>query len=460
MKRCAVVVVAAYGLGACAGYSEGTGLLDSSFWDTGALFVGNDRAEYGIAEMAKGNYAMAEAQFGKALKADPKDTHALLGLGILYQNTGRMTKAKEMYESILAIRPKDEIQMVVWKEFSTRPVSEIASVNLAMLESGGVLSSMEGGSGDSYAAPPGYPADAGNPAVMNTPSSPAMLGRTAPTPGVESRARAAGLAPVFSGSDANVMSRFKTIAALRDQGLITLEEYSTRRMANIGALLPLTSPPPAAGLDRSVPTSDQISGRIRAIGRALEMRAITIGQHSAERSMILDALMPSAPVSVVNPGAPPSGLMQAADAVRKLEMLQNEMLITTDEYTRERAAIEQAMQPAGMAPSAAPGAGTVAASPAELQAMSASSGPQPAVHLASYRSQKAANRGWAQLKRAHKALLGNLSSDISKVNLGPGKGVFYRLKVGPLDNEAASTDICKKLKRRRQYCEPSFMNAG
>jgi len=87
-------------------------------------------------------------------------------------------------------------------------------------------------------------------------------------------------------------------------------------------------------------------------------------------------------------------------------------------------------------------------------------GPQPAVHLASYRSRKAAQSGWAKLKKAHRALLGKLEPEISKVNLGPGKGVFYRLKAGPVSTKASATSLCRKLKRRRQFCESSFMNAG
>ena len=113
--------------------------------------------------------------------------------------------------------------------------------------------------------------------------------------------------------------RFETLRILRDQGLITPDEYQARRKANVGALLPLSSPPPAAGLDRPGPNSTQMVGRLQAIGRALEMRAITISQHAAERSMILDALLPAAPVTVANPGRPPSGLMEAADGVRRLE---------------------------------------------------------------------------------------------------------------------------------------------
>ena len=459
IRRTAVVALMVYGLGACAGYSEGRGIVDSSFWDTGMLFGSNDRAELGLAEMAKGNYAGAEVHFNKALRTDPKDVHALLALGFIYQSTGRAVKAREMYESILAIRPDNSKQLVVWKELSTRPVSEIASVNLALLESGNIVGGMENsGYGESLPSPPGFPADAGNPIISGAPAGPALLGRTAlPPPSPESSARAAGLAPTFSGNEANVVARFKAMTALRDQSLITPEEFNTRRQANIGALLPLTSPPAASGMDRPVPSSEQISGRLRAIGRALEMRALSVSQHSAERTMILDALMPSAPVSVANPGAPPKGLMEAADAVRKLETLRDEKLIDTDEYAKERTAIERSMQPAGT-PTNSPSAGNGAAVSAKSGAKR--SGTQPAVHLASYRSQNAADRGWAQVKRAHPTLLGDLTPEVSKVDMGQGKGIFYRLKAGPLNSDAAAADICAKLKLRRQYCEPSFMGSG
>ena len=247
--------------------------------------------------------------------------------------------------------------------------------------------------------------------------------------------------------------------ALRDQGLITGEEFNTRRLANVGALLPLSSAPPAAGLDRPVPSTEQISGRLRAIGRGLEMRAITVAQHAAERSMILDALMPAAPVTVANPGMPPQGLLEAADSVRWLESLRAGGIISSDEYIRERTAIEKIMQPTpppqpatmGNAPSGS--AAEMAAAPTRL------SGPQPAVHLASYRSMKDAERGWSQLRRAHKKELGGLEPEISKVNLGP-KGTFYRLKAGPLAGKSEANTICRDLKRKRQFCEATFMNAG
>ncbi len=459
IKRCAALCLT-ISLAACGGIMEGD-LFDSEFWGQGPA-KDNTLAELGLAEMAKGNYVSAEGYYQRALKKNSKDVHALMGLGIIYQNTGQTTKAREMYEAILAIRPPESEQFVVWKNISTRPISEIASVNLALLESGGVLDSM--GRGEGVSQP-----------MVNRPMGQGGQGGGAPqmsSPQVQSVGQSSGrssmetpMAPMMADADLNIAYRFKTMISLRDQGLITQGEFDTRRQANIGALLPLTSPPPATGLDRPVPATEQISGRLRAIGRGLEMRAISVSQHSAERTMILDALMPSAPVSVANPGPPPQGLLEAADSVRRLEQLNADGLITSDEYAREREAIEMAMQPAPMkAPkpmAAAPAAPVTPLSPAEMEASdSRPSGPRPAVHLASYRSRKAADRGWAQLRRAYKELLGGMKSEVTKVNLGPGKGIFYRLKAGPLQSEGAASSICSKLKRRRQYCEPSFMNSG
>ncbi len=461
VKRVALVVLIAVSLGAC-GLFQGK-LFEDSFWAS-SPFRQNDEAELGIAELAKGNYVTAEGRFQKALKANPKDIHALLGAGILYQNTGQLTKAREMYEAVLAIRPDESQQFVVWSNISTRPASQIASVNLSLLDSGGVTSAFRNGAaGRGGTLPSAYAPTALAPApkppgVSGAPGSSAMLGRRPAGPAPAAAALASPPIGDFAAGTANVISRFSTIRALRDQGLITQEEHAVRRRANLGALLPLTAPPPAAGLDRPVPTTERISGRLRAIGRALEMRAISVSQHAAERSMILDALMPSAPVVVANPGLPPGGLLEAADAVRRLEKLKSAGYISSDEYAKERQAIEKAMQPAPprgkqSAMKALP------AAPVKKSEMMRSSGSSPAVHLASYRTRKNADKGWGQIRRTHQSLLGGLDHQVVRVNLGK-KGTYYRLKAGPLKSAAAAKDMCRKLKRRRQFCEPTIIEGG
>jgi tetratricopeptide (TPR) repeat protein len=455
IKGITVSVITAIGLSACGGVMNAD-LFQQSFW-AGGPRIENTSAELGMAELAKGNYIEAEKRFQAALKKNPQDVHALLGLGMLFQNNGQITRARQMYEALLAIRPDQSQQFVVWRDLKTRPISEIASVNLSLIESGGVLTSM--GREDE-------PRPVAEPSMMpmsqpitGAPSPTAMTARAMPSEPVPQTSFADAGLPRFAEADSNIVSRFKTLAALRDQGLITIDEYNTRRQANIGALLPLTSPPPAAGLDRPVPSTEQISGRLRAIGRGLEMRAITISQHASERSMILDAMMPAAPVSVANPGRPPQGLLQAADSVRWLEQLREAQLITSDEYARERGAIEEVMSPPP-ASSAAPAMPVeMSSSPAETGTPMQLSGPQPGIHLASYRSRKDAERGWSQLRRAHKAELSTLQSEISEINLG-SKGIFYRLKAGPLSDKGVADGLCRQLKQRRQFCESTFMNAG
>lgn len=429
-------------------------LFNETFW-AGSPFRVNDEAELGIADLAKGNYVTAEAHFKRALRTNPRDIDALIGAGILYQNTGQMTKSRQMYEAVLALHPDDSHQFVVWNNIETRPAAQIASVNLSLLETGGTPSA----AASTLITPPGQPVGAsGNSPTSMPGQSLAKLGKIKKYQKQKRVAQEPNDIVSFVGEQANMISRFSTLRVLKDQGLITKAEFIKRRQTNVGALLPLTSPPPAAGLERPVPSSEQIAGRFRAIARALEMRAITVAQHTAERSMILDALMPSAPVVIANPGVPPRGLMQAADAVRRLEKLKSGGYISSLEYDRERKAIELSMRP----PTPLPSQSSMVSKPAKNQSplvkseSRKSSGTQPAVHLASYRTAKQAARGWAQIRRAHKALLRGLTYTVSRVNLGK-KGIYYRLKVGPLPSSVAAKGMCRKLKRRRQFCEPSTM---
>lgn len=452
MARGALLIAVSIGLGACGALQE-SGVFQDSFWASSPLKK-NDEAELGIAELAKGNFVAAENHFQKALRANPKDVDALIGSGILYQNTGQITKSRQMYEAVLAIRPDEGQQFVVWNNLTTRPAAQIASVNLSLLDSGEAPSAVRLGQ-----PPAGFP---GAPAAV----SPSPTGRAASLPTtsfgaqpqtpVQQQAMAMpanepSTMSAFSGANANVISRFSTVRALRDQGLVTPEEFRVRRQANIGSILPLTSPPPSAGLDRPVPTTEQISGRLRAIGRALELRAISVSQHAAERNMILDALMPAAPVRLANPAPPPEGLLQAADMVRQLEQLRDGGFISSDEYTRERGAIEKAMQP--------PEPKMAKAAPTKLvdkEMMDKPKGPQPAVHLASYRQANQAEAGWKTISRRHKSALKGMQHEVVKVTLGK-KGTYYRLKAGPLKSAGDAKKLCQDLKKRRQFCEASTM---
>ena len=168
--------------------------------------------------------------------------------------------------------------------------------------------------------------------------------------------------------------------------------------------------------------------------------------------------------------------MEAADAVRRLEQLRDAGYITSDEYARERAAVERALLPAPVVPTVAAAAPSTTASPPTRTAVGApvalgappngvaaagnAIGIRPAVHLASYRSRKEAGRGWTQLRRAYQQLLDGLDAEITQVDLGPGRGLYFRLNAGPMESESAAANLCRELKRRHQYCAPTLLEAG
>ena len=448
-------------LAACGPASQGGSLFNREFWKDTPFQGSNDEAELGIAEMAKGNYLGAEALFLSALEKDSRDVHALLGAGILYQNTGQFVKARQMYEAVLAIRPPDSEQFIALQDVSTTPVAQLASLNLSLIDSGGVLGRINKGASAGGGSQPVSGALEMQSAMPQAPAGNAEQAPMMKAPVTTSMSQPVdAMVPDLGPStgDKFVLSRFTTLRALRDQGLVSPDEFRSRRQANIGALLPLTSPPPAAGLDRPVPTTEQISTRLQAIGRALELRAISVSQHASERNMILDAMMPAAPVVVAKPALPPQGLLEAADQVRRLERLRDNGYITSDEYTRERAAIEEAMAPRGGMPasqmSTAQSTMSVESAPTN-QPKSIMQGPRPGVHLASYRSAEQAERGWSQLRRAHGEILGNLSHSVARVDLG-SKGVFYRLVAGPFSSSTEASGVCAKLKSRRQFCETTM----
>ena len=391
-------------------------------------------SEQGVGNLAKGDLLQAQALFDRALQKNPRDVHALLGKGLVHQQTGQLSQAQAAYEAVIALRPDESQKMIVMNNLEPQPILELASLNLALLQNRDLSSSF----------------------VKDRQVREQLRGR--PTePMLMPRATRAGPMPatMISAEDKNIIERFETLKKLMDQGLITKPEFNARRKANLGALLYLTQQPPAVGLKRSVPGAAQITQRLNAIRRALEMRAITNRQHGAERNTIIEGVLPVSPRVKANPMPAPKGLLASADAIRRIEMLKERGIVTDAEAGAEKAAIEKALYPSRSIPASKPAA--AATNKAKNKSSPIISGPQPAVHIASFRSRKAADRGWTQLRRAHRSVLANLKPEIARVNLGRGKGVFYRLVAGPLKNDADVKRVCRQLKSRRQYCEPAFM---
>jgi len=73
------------------------------------------------------------------------------------------------------------------------------------------------------------------------------------------------------------------------------------------------------------------------------------------------------------------------------------------------------------------------------------------VQLAALYSRADAEAEWRRLKRANGDLLGALHAEIMRVDLGD-RGVFYRLRAGPLASAAKASALCSRLKAHKLDC--------
>lgn len=90
------------------------------------------------------------------------------------------------------------------------------------------------------------------------------------------------------------------------------------------------------------------------------------------------------------------------------------------------------------------------AAPAKAAVATQPAGGSYEVQLAAMKSQPEAEAVWKKVQTANKDLLGSLTVDIQRADLG-AKGVFFRLRAGPLD-EAGAKNLCAELAKRNQGC--------
>jgi cell division septation protein DedD len=105
--------------------------------------------------------------------------------------------------------------------------------------------------------------------------------------------------------------------------------------------------------------------------------------------------------------------------------------------------------PSKPAPAAkvASAAAPVAAAPA---AKVSAAGGAWLVQLGALKSEGDAKNEWTRVKAANKDLLGDYGSDIVRVDLGE-KGIYWRLRAGPMD-EGQARSTCASLAKRSQGC--------
>lgn len=78
-----------------------------------------------------------------------------------------------------------------------------------------------------------------------------------------------------------------------------------------------------------------------------------------------------------------------------------------------------------------------------------------AVHIGSYRTAERAFTGYRQLAAKAPAQFARLNPRVERVDLGPEKGIFERLKAGPFANKDAAESTCRTLRAHGVYCTVS-----
>ena len=73
------------------------------------------------------------------------------------------------------------------------------------------------------------------------------------------------------------------------------------------------------------------------------------------------------------------------------------------------------------------------------------------VQLASVKSDHSARKEWLRLRKGHAGLFGDLALDVQRADLG-GRGIFYRIRIGPFPNRATAQDMCAQIKAAKLAC--------
>ncbi|MBT4464634.1 MAG: hypothetical protein HOC60_08130 [Rhodospirillaceae bacterium] len=74
------------------------------------------------------------------------------------------------------------------------------------------------------------------------------------------------------------------------------------------------------------------------------------------------------------------------------------------------------------------------------------------VQLGAVRSEELAANEWKRLLKKNNDLLGSYSMTVVRADLGPGKGVYFRLRAGPIAGEDVARALCKNLVERKVAC--------
>ncbi len=74
------------------------------------------------------------------------------------------------------------------------------------------------------------------------------------------------------------------------------------------------------------------------------------------------------------------------------------------------------------------------------------------IQIAAVRTREQAESEWKRLKKLHGDVLAGYSLNIVRVDLGADKGIFFRLRAGPIAGEDVAQALCQNLTKRKVGC--------
>ena len=251
----------------------------------------------------------------------------------------------------------------------------------------------------------------------------------------------------------NVATRFQTLRVLLDEGLITRDEYNTRRGANLGALLRYSMAASARDLTRPAPPPSTLVMRLRYLASAYAEHSISASEQAAERSVILDGLLPAPVTRRADPPPPIIDEMQMAAEIGRIERLRVANVITDAESDKEKAKVKQLLDASvAAADAAARAAAGMAATPIASPGVPVTGA---GVALSTHTSEGQARRAWAGLQKAHPAELGSLKLSLKKIPR-PHRPTHFQIVAGPLSDQEAAVALCKTLRRTDLSCDAAL----
>lgn len=105
----------------------------SSLSSTSSMQKEAELVEDGYIAMSGGDYATAEHLLRQALVINDKNPYALLNLGVICQETQRYEQARQYYQAVIDLNPKEAANASNIDGYTGKNLSEIATINVKNL---------------------------------------------------------------------------------------------------------------------------------------------------------------------------------------------------------------------------------------------------------------------------------------------------------------------------------------